>query len=50
MTAAFGRRLAPLEVSVREVTGDMQLSKKELEATQVGGGGRRMGMRMECEW
>ena len=33
VTAAFGRRLAPLGVSVRELTGDTQLSKRELEET-----------------
>jgi activating signal cointegrator complex subunit 3 len=35
MTSAFGRRLAPLGVVVKELTGDMQLTKRELEETQV---------------
>lgn len=35
MTATFGQRLAPLNLTVRELTGDMQLSKNELEETQV---------------
>ena len=35
MTAAFGRRLKGLGMVVKEVTGDMQLSKKELEETQM---------------
>uniref|UniRef100_A0A1D1YQG8 RNA helicase n=1 Tax=Anthurium amnicola TaxID=1678845 RepID=A0A1D1YQG8_9ARAE len=35
VTSAFGHRLAPLNLSVRELTGDMQLSKKELEETQM---------------
>ena len=36
MVANFGRRLAPLGVTVRELTGDMQLTKKEIMNTQVG--------------
>lgn len=35
MTSTFGHRLAPLNLTVRELTGDMQLSKNELEQTQV---------------
>ena len=35
MTAAFSHRLGPLNVVVRELTGDMQLTKRELEETQV---------------
>jgi activating signal cointegrator complex subunit 3 len=35
MTSAFGRRLAPLGVVVKELTGDMQLTKRELEETQM---------------
>ncbi|CAI5948100.1 unnamed protein product [Closterium sp. NIES-64] len=35
MAAAFGRRLAPLGLSVRELTGDMQLTKREMEETQM---------------
>lgn len=35
MTSAFSRRLAPLGVVVKELTGDMQLTKRELEETQV---------------
>ncbi|KAL4422681.1 hypothetical protein ABPG75_008878 [Micractinium tetrahymenae] len=35
VTANFGKRLAPLGLSVRELTGDMQLSKKELAETQM---------------
>ncbi|CAK0786311.1 hypothetical protein CVIRNUC_009524 [Coccomyxa viridis] len=34
-TATFSRRLAELGTVVRELTGDMQLSKKELAETQV---------------
>jgi replicative superfamily II helicase len=41
----FQEKLKPLGVVVRELTGDMQLTKKEIEATQVRwlrwrGGGR----------
>jgi hypothetical protein len=43
VTANFGKRLAPLGLSVRELTGDMQLSKKELAETQVGGARGRVG-------
>ena len=35
VTGAFGRRLQPLGLSVRELTGDMSLTKKELAATQM---------------
>lgn len=35
MTRNFGDRLAALGVSVRELTGDMQLSKTEIMKTQV---------------
>jgi activating signal cointegrator complex subunit 3 len=35
MTSAFGRRLRTLGIAVRELTGDMQLSKRELEETQI---------------
>ncbi|CAN0876789.1 DExH-box ATP-dependent RNA helicase DExH14 [Linum grandiflorum] len=35
VTSTFGRRLAPLNMIVRELTGDMQLSKNELEETQM---------------
>ena len=36
MVANFGGRLAPLGITVRELTGDMQLTKKEVMNTQVG--------------
>lgn len=35
VTAAFSKRLAPLGLTVRELTGDMQLSKRELAETQM---------------
>ncbi len=35
MTAGFGGRLAYLGISVRELTGDMQLTKTEIEETQI---------------
>lgn len=35
MTTAFSHRLGPLNVVVRELTGDMQLTKRELEETQM---------------
>ncbi|KAL3683377.1 hypothetical protein R1sor_001399 [Riccia sorocarpa] len=35
MTAAFGRRLQPLGLVVKELTGDIQLTKRELEETQM---------------
>jgi len=35
MTESFGRKLLPLNVKVRELTGDMQLTKKEIQETQI---------------
>ncbi|KAJ8773139.1 hypothetical protein K2173_028316 [Erythroxylum novogranatense] len=35
VTSTFGHRLSPLNMTVRELTGDMQLSKSELEETQM---------------
>ncbi|XP_028753755.1 DExH-box ATP-dependent RNA helicase DExH14 [Neltuma alba] len=35
VTRTFSQRLAPLNMTVRELTGDMQLSKSELEETQM---------------
>eukprot|EP00897_Mesotaenium_endlicherianum_P001872 jgi/Mesen1/1712/ME000138S00568 len=35
MAGAFSRRLAPLGITVKELTGDMQLTKRELEETQM---------------
>ncbi|KAK6925102.1 Sec63 domain [Dillenia turbinata] len=35
VTSTFSYRLAPLNVTVKELTGDMQLSKSELEETQM---------------
>ena len=35
MTAGFGKRLEPLGISVRELTGDMSLTKAEIANTQV---------------
>ena len=35
MAAGFGRRLEPLGITVRELTGDMQLTKAEISATQM---------------
>eukprot|EP00887_Chlorella_sp_A99_P000213 scaffold13.g213.t1 len=35
VTANFGKRLEALGLSVRELTGDMQLSKKEMAETQM---------------
>ena len=35
MAANFGKRLEPLGVAVRELTGDTQLSKNEVANTQV---------------
>ena len=35
MVRNFGRRLEPLGISVRELTGDMQLTKAEIMKTQV---------------
>jgi len=35
MTYSFGKRLEPLGLTVRELTGDMQLTKAEMEACQM---------------
>lgn len=35
MVQNFGKRLASLGISVRELTGDMQLTKTEILKTQV---------------
>lgn len=35
MTANFGKRLEPLGILVRELTGDMQLTKAEMQQTQM---------------
>ena len=35
MVRNFGTRLSPLGVSVKELTGDMQLTKTEIHRTQV---------------
>ncbi len=35
MVRNFGARLEPLGVAVRELTGDMQLTKAEIQKTQV---------------
>jgi activating signal cointegrator complex subunit 3 len=35
MTANFSKRFQPLGISVKELTGDMQLTKKEISETQV---------------
>ena len=35
MADNFGKRLAPLGVQVKELTGDMQLSKAEIMQTQM---------------
>lgn len=35
VTANFSRRLAPLGLTVRELTGDTQMSKRELAETQM---------------
>ncbi|XP_057988384.1 DExH-box ATP-dependent RNA helicase DExH14 isoform X2 [Hevea brasiliensis] len=35
VTSTFSHRLSPLNMVVRELTGDMQLSKNELEETQM---------------
>ena len=35
VTDAFSRRLAPLDIVVAELTGDTQMSKRELEETQM---------------
>ncbi|KAG5681795.1 hypothetical protein PVAND_011203 [Polypedilum vanderplanki] len=35
MTENFSKRLKPLGIAVRELTGDMQLTKTEMQATQI---------------
>ena len=35
LVSKFGKALGPLGLSVREYTGDMQLTKRELQATQL---------------
>lgn len=35
MTQNFGKRLQKIGLKVRELTGDTQLSKKEIKETQV---------------
>ena len=35
MAESFGRRLAPLGLVVRELTGDMSLTKSEIHSTQM---------------
>lgn len=35
MVRTFGKRLEPLGISVRELTGDMQMTKTEILTTQV---------------
>ena len=35
MVGNFGKRLAPLGIAVRELTGDMQMTKSEVQSTQV---------------
>ena len=35
MVRNFGKRLEPLGISVKELTGDMQLTKTEIMKTQV---------------
>lgn len=35
MVRNFGSRLAPLGIQVKEMTGDMQLTKSEIVKTQV---------------
>ena len=35
MVSNFGKRLAPLGIAVRELTGDMQMTKSEVQSTQV---------------
>ena len=35
MVQKFSRQLKCLGISVRELTGDMQLTKREIESTQV---------------
>lgn len=35
MVANFGKKLAPIGINVKECTGDMQLTKKEILETQM---------------
>lgn len=35
MVANFSKKLAPIGISVKECTGDMQLTKKEIAETQM---------------
>lgn len=35
MTANFGKKLSPLGIVVKELTGDMQLTKAEILQTQM---------------
>lgn len=35
MTNYFSKRLEPLGITVKELTGDMQLTKGEIQRTQV---------------
>ena len=35
MTAGFGKRLEPLGITVRELTGDVTLTKTEIANTQM---------------
>ena len=35
MVRNFGQRLSPLGIAVKELTGDMQLTKYEIQNTQV---------------
>lgn len=35
MTKSFGNRLRPLGLTVRELTGDIQLTKSEILSTQM---------------
>ena len=44
MVRNFGRRLEPLGISVRELTGDMQLTKAEIMKTQVSNADMRLCM------
>ena len=37
MVRTFGKRLTPFGITVRELTGDMQLTKTEILTTQVSG-------------
>ena len=50
MVANFGGRLAPLGITVRELTGDMQLTKKEVMNTQVGGASYLMFINYLCSY